>query len=135
MACQVQVMHNITMTRPFSYHDELVSTQLTAKYKFDFMWDKNIISSQIIKNPYKNTNINTTYPSKQRRNLQIVDPHSIGPSFAFHTWNYKHKLFGQNTIHRVSKEQNYAPDYPNPYKKPKYFPPTDRADLQGQKED
>lgn len=37
MACQVQVMHDITITGPFSYHDELVSIQLTAKYKFDFM--------------------------------------------------------------------------------------------------
>ena len=38
MATQTQVMHDITMTGPFSYHDELVSTQLTAKYTFDFMW-------------------------------------------------------------------------------------------------
>nr|UGV43383.1 MAG: ORF1 [Torque teno virus] len=135
MACQVQVMHDITMTGPFSYHDELVSTQLTAKYKFDFMWGGNMISSQIIKNPCKDTDMDTTYPSRQRRDLQIVDPHSMGPSFAFHTWDYRRGLFGKDAIDRVSKQQDYAPEYPNPYKKPRYFPPTDRAELQGQEED
>ena len=39
---------------------------------------------------------------------------------------------GKDAIDRVSKQQDYAPEYPNPYKKPRYFPPTDRAELQGQ---
>nr|UPW35085.1 ORF1 [Torque teno virus 24] len=134
MACQVQVMHDITMTGPYSYHDDLVSTQLTAKYKFDFMWGGNMISTQIIKNPCKDTGLDPAYPSRQRRDLQIVDPHSMGPMFSFHSWDYRHGLFGKDAIDRVSKEPTDAPEYPNPYKKPRFFPPTDRADVQGQEE-
>nr|UGV43327.1 MAG: ORF1 [Torque teno virus] len=134
MATQTQVMHDITMTGPFSYHDELVSTQLTAKYTFDFMWGGNMISTQIIKNPCKDSGLEPAYPSRQRRDLQIVDPHSMGPQFSFHNWDYRRGLFGQDAIDRVSKEPKDAPEYPNPYKRPRYFPPTDRADQEQEKD-
>nr|QOI17555.1 ORF1 [Torque teno virus] len=134
MATQTQVMHDITMTGPFSYHDELVSTQLTAKYTFDFMWGGNMISTQIIKNPCKDSGLEPAYPGRQRRDLQIVDPHSMGPQFSFHNWDYRRGLFGQDAIDRVSKEPRDAPEYPNPYKRPRYFPPTDRADQEQEKD-
>nr|UGV43328.1 MAG: ORF1 [Torque teno virus] len=134
MGTQTQVMHDITMTGPFSYHDELVSTQLTAKYTFDFMWGGNMISTQIIKNPCKDSGLEPAYPSRQRRDLQIVDPHSMGPQFSFHNWDYRRGLFGQDAIDRVSKEPRDAPEYPNPYKRPRYFPPTDRADQEQEKD-
>uniref|UniRef100_A0AAU8H4D9 Capsid protein n=1 Tax=Alphatorquevirus homin21 TaxID=3048423 RepID=A0AAU8H4D9_9VIRU len=134
MATQTQVMHDITMTGPFSYHDELVSTQLTAKYTFDFMWGGNMISTQIIKNPCKDSGLEPAYPGRQRRDLQIVDPHSMGPQFSFHNWDYRRGLFGQDAIDRVSKEPRDAPEYPNPYKRPRYLPPTDRADQEQEKD-
>lgn len=134
MATQTQVTHDITMTGPFSYHDELVSTQLTAKYTFDFMWGGNMISTQIIKNPCKDSGLEPAYPGRQRRDLQIVDPHSMGPQFSFHNWDYRRGLFGQDAIDRVSKEPRDAPEYPNPYKRPRYFPPTDRADQEQEKD-
>lgn len=134
MTTQTQVMHDITMTGPFSYHDELVSTQLTAKYTFDFMWGGNMISTQIIKNPCKDSGLEPAYPGRQRRDLQIVDPHSMGPQFSFHNWDYRRGLFGQDAIDRVSKEPRDAPEYPNPYKRPRYFPPTDRADQEQEKD-
>lgn len=134
MATQTQVMHDITITGPFSYHDELVSTQLTAKYTFDFMWGGNMISTQIIKNPCKDSGLEPAYPGRQRRDLQIVDPHSMGPQFSFHNWDYRRGLFGQDAIDRVSKEPRDAPEYPNPYKRPRYFPPTDRADQEQEKD-
>lgn len=134
LSCQTQVMHDITMTGPFSYHDELVSTQLTAKYTFDFMWGGNMISTQIIKNPCKDSGLEPAYPGRQRRDLQIVDPYSMGPQFSFHNWDYRHGLFGQDAIDRVSKQPKDASEYPNPYKRPRYFPPTDQA-VQGQEKD
>lgn len=134
LATQMQVMHDITMTGPFSYRDHLVSTQLTAKYTFDFMWGGNMISTQIIKNPCKDSGLEPAYPGRQRRDLQIVDPYSMGPQFSFHNWDYRHGLFGQDAIDRVSKQPKDASDYPNPYKRPRYFPPTDQ-DLQEQEKD
>lgn len=134
LATQIQVMHDITKTGPFSYRDDLVSTQLTAKYTFDFMWGGNMISTQIIKNPCKDSALEPAYPGRLRRDLQIVDPYSMGPQFSFHNWDYRHGLFGQDAIDRVSKQPKDAADYPNPYKRPRYFPPTDQA-VQGQEED
>ena len=134
LAAQIQVMHDITKTGPFSYRDDLVSTQLTAKYTFDFMWGGNMISTQIIKNPCKDSGLEPAYPSRQRRDLQIVDPYSMGPQFSFHNWDYRHGLFGQDAIDRVSKQPKDAADYPNPYKRPRYFPPTDQG-VQEQEED
>lgn len=134
LATQMQVMHDITKTGPFSYRDDLVSTQLTAKYTFDFMWGGNMISTQIIKNPCKDSGLEPAYPSRLRRDLQIVDPYSMGPQFSFHNWDYRHGLFGQDAIDRVSKQPKDAADYPNPYKRPRYFPPTDQA-VQEQEED
>lgn len=134
LANQIQVMHDITKTGPFSYRDDLVSTQLTAKYSFDFMWGGNMISTQIIKNPCKDSGLEPAYPGRLRRDLQIVDPYSMGPQFSFHNWDYRHGLFGQDAIDRVSKQPKDAADYPNPYKRPRYFPPTDQA-VQGQEED
>lgn len=134
LATQIQVMHDITITGPFSYRDELVATQLTAKYTFDFMWGGNMISTQIIKNPCKDSGLEPAYPGRLRRDLQIVDPYSMGPQFSFHNWDYRHGLFGQDAIDRVSKQPKDAADYPNPYKRPRYFPPTDQA-AQEQEED
>ncbi|AXQ65946.1 MAG: hypothetical protein [Anelloviridae sp.] len=134
LATQIQVMHDITKTGPFSYRDDLVSTQLTAKYTFDFMWGGNMISTQIIKNPCKDSGLEPAYPSRVRRDVQIVDPYSMGPQFSFHNWDYRHGLFGQDAIDRVSKQPKDAAEYPNPYKRPRYFPPTDQA-VQGQEED
>lgn len=134
LATQIQVMHDITITGPFSYRDELVATQLTAKYTFDFMWGGNMISTQIIKNPCKDSELEPAYPGRLRRDLQIVNPYSMGPQFSFHNWDYRHGLFGQDAIDRVSKQPKDAADYPNPYKRPRYFPPTDQA-AQEQEED
>lgn len=134
LATQIQVMHDITKTGPFSYRDDLVSTQLTAKYTFDFIWGGNMISTQIIKNPCKDSGLEPAYPGRLPRDLQIVDPYSMGPQFSFHNWDYRHGLFGQDAIDRVSKQPKDAADYPNPYKRPRYFPPTDQA-VQGQEKD
>nr|UGV44628.1 MAG: ORF1 [Torque teno virus] len=129
MAFQKQVFHDITMTGPFSYKDELVSTQLTATYKFDFMWGGNMISEQIIRNPCTQPGLAPSYPDRQRRDVQVVDPRTMGPQFVFHTWDWRRGLFGKGAIDRVSQKPGDDGSYTVPYKKPRYFPPTDR--LQG----
>ena len=134
MAFQLQVMHDITITGPFSYKDDLVMTELPAKYRFDFLWGGNMISEQIIKNPCKDEGLEPSYPSRLRRDLQIVDPRSVGPPWVFHTWDYRRGLFGAEAIKRVSTKPTDDDWITVPYKKPKYFPPTERGD-QNQEED
>nr|ANQ39342.1 ORF1 [Torque teno virus] len=129
MAFQKQVMHDITITGPFSYKDGLVSTQLTATYKFDFMWGGNMISEQIIRNPCTQPGVAPTYPDRQRRDLQVVDPRTMGPQFVFHTWDWRRGVFGKGAIDRVSQKPGDDGSFTIPYKKPRFFPPTDR--LQG----
>lgn len=118
------------MTGPFSYKDELVSTQLTATYKFDFMWGGNMISEQIIRNPCTQPGLAPAYPDRQRRDLQVVDPRTMGPQFIFHTWDWRRGLFGKGAIDRVSEKPGYDGSYTVPNKKPRYFPPTDRLQEQ-----
>lgn len=125
-AFQTQVMHDITMTGPFSYKDELVNTELTATYKFDFMWGGNMISEQIIRNPCVQPALAPSYPDRQRRDLQVVDPRTMGPQFVFHTWDWRRGLFGEGAVKRVSEKPGDDGSYTVPYKKPRYFPPTDR---------
>jgi len=134
MAFQLQVMHDITLTGPFSYKDDLVMTELAAKYRFDFLWGGNMISEQIIKNPCRDEGMEPSYPSRLRRDLQIVDPRSVGPPWVFHTWDYRRGLFGAEAIKRVSTKPTDDDWITVPYKKPRYFPPTERGD-QNQEED
>nr|UPW35059.1 ORF1 [Torque teno virus 24] len=128
MAFQLQVMHDITLTGPFSYKDDLVMTELAAKYRFDFLWGGNMISEQIVKNPCRDEGLEPSYPSRLRRDLQIVDPRTVGPPWVFHTWDYRRGLFGADAIKRVSSKPTDADWITVPYKKPRYFPPTEKGD-------
>nr|UPW35058.1 ORF1 [Torque teno virus 24] len=127
-AFQQQVMHDITLTGPFSYKDDLVMTELAAKYRFDFLWGGNMISEQIVKNPCRDEGMEPSYPSRLRRDLQIVDPRSVGPPWVFHTWDYRRGLFGAEAIKRVSTKPTDDDWITVPYKKPRYFPPTEKGD-------
>ncbi len=79
LAFQVQVMHDFVLTGPFSYKDDLANTTLTARYKFRFKWGGNIIPEQIIKNPCHREQSLASYPDRQRRDLQVVDPSTMYP--------------------------------------------------------
>nr|UGV43031.1 MAG: ORF1 [Torque teno virus] len=121
---QRQVMHDIILTGPFSYKDDSVMTGITAGYKFRFSWGGDMVSEQVIKNPDRADGRDSTYPGRQRRDLQVVDPRSMGPQWVFHTFDYRRGLFGKDAIKRVS-EKPTDPDYfTTPYKKPRFFPPT-----------
>ncbi len=134
LAFQVQVMHDFVLTGPFSYKDDLANTTLTARYKFRFKWGGNIIPEQIIKDPCKREQSLGSYPDRQRRDLQVVDPSTMGPIYTFHTWDWRRGLFGADAIQRVSQKPGDAVRFTNPFKRPRYLPPTDREDYR-QEED
>nr|WHN78863.1 ORF1 [Torque teno virus] len=134
LAFQVQVMHDFVLTGPFSYKDDLANTTLTARYKFRFKWGGNIIPEQIIKNPCHREQSLASYPDRQRRDLQVVDPSTMGPIYTFHTWDWRRGLFGADAIQRVSQKPGDALRITNPFKRPRYLPPTDRQDYR-QEED
>lgn len=134
LAFQVQVMHDFVLCGPFSYKDDLANTTLTARYKFRFKWGGNIIPEQIIKNPCNREQSLASYPDRQRRDIQVVDPSTMGPIYTFHTWDWRRGLFGADAIQRVSQKPADAVRFTNPFKRPRYLPPTDREDYR-QEED
>nr|UGV45127.1 MAG: ORF1 [Torque teno virus] len=132
---QLQVLHDMYICGPFSYKDDLKSTVLTAEYKFRFLWGGNMIPEQVIRNPCKAEGAGSgyTYPDRLPRDLQIADPQTMGPEWAFHTWDWRHGLFGKGALKRVSEKPDYDADYYVLPKKPRFFPPTDGS--QGQEKD
>lgn len=134
LAFQVQVMHDFVLCGPFSYKDDLANTTLTARYKFRFKWGGNIIPEQIIKNPCQREQSLASYPDRQRRDLQVVDPSTMGPIYTFHTWDWRRGLFGADAIQRVSQKPGDALRFTNPFKRPRYLPPTAGEDYR-QEED
>lgn len=134
LAFQVQVMHDFVLTGPFSYKDDLANSTITARYKFRFKWGGNIIPEQIIKNPCQRQESLASYPDRQRRDLQVVDPSTMGPIYTFHTWDWRRGLFGADAIQRVSQKSGDALRITNPFKRPRYLPPTAREDYR-QEED
>nr|UGV43038.1 MAG: ORF1 [Torque teno virus] len=130
LAFQLQVMHDIVMCGPFSYKDDLANTTFTCKYKFDFLWGGNMISKQVLKNPCNRGEELTTYPHRVKRDVQIVDPTSMGPQYIFHTFDWRRGLFGTEAIKRVSEKPTNAAIFTNPFKRPRYLPPTDLAERQ-----
>lgn len=128
LAFQTQVMHDFVLTGPFSYKDDLANTTITARYKFRFKWGGNIIPEQIIKNPCHREQSLASYPDRQRRDLQVVDPSTMGPIYTFHTWDWRRGLFGSDALCRVSQKQTDVLRITNPFKRPRYLPPTEREE-------
>uniref|UniRef100_A0AAU8H6V7 Capsid protein n=1 Tax=Alphatorquevirus homin21 TaxID=3048423 RepID=A0AAU8H6V7_9VIRU len=122
---QQQVLHDIYLTGPFSYKDDLKSFTINARYKFKFLWGGTIIPEQVIKNPCKEQDSPFTFTGRQPRDLQVADPQTMGPQWVFHTWDWRRGLFGENALKRVSEQPSNDADYYAPPKKPRLFPPTD----------
>lgn len=113
---QQQVLHDIYLTGPFSYKDDLKSFTINARYKFKFLWGGTIIPEQVIKNPCKDQDSPFTFTGRQPRDLQIADPQTMGPEWVFHTWDWRRGLFGENALKRVSKQPSHDADYYAPSK-------------------
>nr|UYM03292.1 MAG: ORF1 [Anelloviridae sp.] len=130
---QSQVVHDFILTGPFSYKDDLKSTVLTVEYKFKFLWGGNMIPEQVIRNPCKTEGHDLPHTSRLHRDLQVVDPHTVGPQWALHTWDWRRGLFGTEAIKRVSEQQVHDELYYPLSKKPRFFPPI--SGLQEQERD
>ncbi|BAB20602.1 unnamed protein product [Torque teno virus 23] len=123
---QQQVIHDPVLSGPFSYKDDLVSTTLTAAYSFKFLWGGDTISEQVVRNPCRADAPAPSYPHRQPRDVQVIDPRLVGPQWVFHTWDWRRGLFGKKAIKRVSQKPDDDEDFTAPYKIPRYFPPPDR---------
>uniref|UniRef100_A0AAU7SSJ2 Capsid protein n=1 Tax=Alphatorquevirus homin20 TaxID=3048422 RepID=A0AAU7SSJ2_9VIRU len=119
---QESTMRDITMTGPFSYKDELKNTVLTAKYKFNFRWGGNLLHEQTIRNPCP-TNANPS-TGRQPRDVQVVDPLSVGPRFVFHSWDWRRGFLSEAAIKRIREQPLDYEAYSFMPKRPRFFPPT-----------
>ena len=125
MRFQQNVMHDITLTGPFSYKDELKSTVLTCKYKFKFLWGGNLIPQQVVRNPCKSDGRFDIDPHRFPRELQIADPRTMGPQWVFHTWDFRRGLYGKDAIKRVSEKPDDDELYTFFPKKPRLSTPAE----------
>lgn len=119
---QQSVMRDITITGPFSYKDELKNTVLTAKYKFNFRWGGNLLHEQTIRNPCPTDG----HPSsgRQPRDIQVVDPVSVGPRFVFHSWDWRRGYLSEAALKRIREQPLDYEAYSYIPKRPRIFPPT-----------
>lgn len=119
---QEQTMRDITMTGPFSYKDELKNTVLTAKYKFNFRWGGNLLHEQTIRNPCPTDG---HAPSgRQPRDVQVVDPITVGPQFVFHSWDWRRGYLSDAALKRIREQPLDYEAYSYVPKRPRIFPPT-----------
>lgn len=119
---QESVMRDITISGPFSYKDDLKNSVLTAKYRFNFRWGGNLLHEQTIRNPCPTDG----HPSSGRlpRDVQVVDPITVGPRFVFHSWDWRRGYLSEAALKRVREQPLDHEAYQFVPKRPRIFPPT-----------
>lgn len=124
------------MSGPFSYSDDLKNTTIQAKYKFKFKWGGNLSYHQTIRNPCAQDG-QTPSTSRQSREVQIVDPLTMGPRYVFHSWDWRRGWLNDRTLKRLFQKPLDYEEYPKSPKRPRIFPPTDhlQEDPQEQERD
>lgn len=119
---QEQTMRDISLTGPFSYKDDLKNTVLTAKYKFNFRWGGNLLHEQTIRNPCPTDGHPPS--GRQPRDVQVVDPLSVGPKFVFHSWDWRRGYLSDAALKRIREQPLDYEAYSFIPKRPRIFPPT-----------
>nr|UGV42735.1 MAG: ORF1 [Torque teno virus] len=132
LAFQTKVMTDIAMSGPFSYPDELKNTTINAKYKFRFKWGGNMIYQQTIKNPC--TDGQDTHPYRHPRDVQVADPITVGPRYAFHQWDWRRGWLGDKALKRMLQKPLDFEFYSIAPKRPRLFPPTEAEGEEKQEE-
>lgn len=132
LAFQTKVMSDIAMSGPFSYPDELKNTTINAKYKFRFKWGGNMIYQQTIKNPC--TDGQDPHSYRQPRDVQVADPLTVGPRYAFHQWDWRRGWLGDKALKRMLQKPLDVEFYPIAPKRPRLFPPTEAEGEEKQEE-
>uniref|UniRef100_A0AAU7SS91 Capsid protein n=1 Tax=Alphatorquevirus homin19 TaxID=3048420 RepID=A0AAU7SS91_9VIRU len=127
MMFQQEVMRDIVQTGPYSYKDELKNCCLVAKYKFYFTWGGNMVFQQSIRNPCK-TDGRDPDSNRFPRDVQVVDPISMGPRWVFHSWDWRRGFVSQQAIKRVSEKPLDYEAYFTKSKRPRIFPHTETAE-------
>nr|UGV44205.1 MAG: ORF1 [Torque teno virus] len=100
---QLQVLNDISNSGPYAYRDEHQSTQLTMAYNFKFNWGGDMLFPQIIKNPCKDTGL-APPTGRLRRDVQVVNPLTVGPQWTLHPFDMRRGLYNQKAIKRVSQK-------------------------------
>uniref|UniRef100_A0AAU8H5K1 Capsid protein n=1 Tax=Alphatorquevirus homin13 TaxID=3048415 RepID=A0AAU8H5K1_9VIRU len=100
MRYQLDVFHDIVTCGPFAYRDDEKNAQLVAGYTFRFKWGGTAIHSQVIRNPCKDEQLSPG-PRRRPRDVQVVDPQSIGPPWVFHEWDQRRGQFTDSALRRM----------------------------------
>uniref|UniRef100_A0AAU7ST90 Capsid protein n=1 Tax=Alphatorquevirus homin13 TaxID=3048415 RepID=A0AAU7ST90_9VIRU len=107
---QTDVLHDIVTCGPWQYRDDNKNSQLIAKYRFKFYWGGNMLHSQVIRNPCKDTQVSG--PRRQPREIQVVDPQLITPPWVLHSFDQRRGMFTETALRRLLRQPlpgEYAP--------------------------
>ena len=107
---QTDVLHDLVTCGPWQYRDDNKNSQLVAKYSFKFFWGGNMLHSQVIRNPCKDTQVSG--PRRQPREIQVVDPQLITPPWVLHSFDQRRGMFTEAAIKRLLRQpipSEYAP--------------------------
>nr|UGV42738.1 MAG: ORF1 [Torque teno virus] len=132
IAFQQQVLTDITMSGPFSYKDDVKNTCIQAKYRFDFKWGGNMLYQQTIRNPCKDGQATDSH--RQPRDVQVTDPLTMGPRYAFHQWDWRRGWLSDKALKRMLQKPLDFELYPVNPKRPRLFPPTEAGEGEAPKE-
>ena len=117
---QTDVLHDIVTCGPWQYRDDNKNSQLIAKYRFKFYWGGNMVHSQVIRNPCKDTQVSG--PRRQPREVQVVDPQLITPPWVLHSFDQRRGMFTEGAIRRLLKQPIPGEYAPTPLRVPLLFP-------------
>lgn len=117
---QTDVLHDIVTCGPWQYRDDNKNSQLIAKYRFKFYWGGNMVHSQVIRNPCKDTQVSG--PRRQPRQVQVVDPQLITPPWVLHSFDQRRGMFTEGAIRRLLKQPIPGEYAPTPLRVPLLFP-------------
>ncbi|UJO01931.1 ORF1 [Anelloviridae sp.] len=134
LAFQKDVLTDLAMSGPFSYSDDLKNTTIQAKYKFKFKWGGNLSYHQTIRNPCASDG-QTPNTSRQSREVQIVDPLTMGPRYVFHSWDWRRGWLNDRTLKRLFQKPLDYEEYPKSPKRPRIFPPTEQLQKDPQEQE
>lgn len=129
---QQAVFEDIARSGPFAPKQNKPSVQLIAKYKFDFNWGGNPISTQVVRDPCTQSTFEIPGGGVLPRRIQVINPKVLGPSYSFKTFDIRRGFFSSQSIKRVS-EQHETSDFlfSGPKRPridlPKYEPPEESS--------
>lgn len=101
---QQAVFEDIARSGPFAPKQNKPSIQLVAKYKFDFNWGGNPISTQVVRDPCTQSTFEIPGGGVLPRRIQVINPKVLGPSYSFKSFDIRRGLFSTQSIKRVSEQ-------------------------------